>query len=91
MAMSKEEAMKKARQDVARRLDIEERDIQTVSVKDAEFPDMALGAPVSDEMSGQMITPGWRITLEADGQTFEYRANRNQLRLWNYKGGNYLI
>ena len=91
MAMSKEEAIEKARLDVARRLDIGESEIQTVSVEDADFPDMALGAPVSDEISGQMITPGWRISLEADGHTFEYRANRHQLRLRNYKGGNYLI
>ena len=91
MALSKEEATKKARQDLAQRLGISESDIETQAVDDAEFPDTALGAPVGDEMSGQMITPGWRIRLGANGQTVEYRANQHQVRLYNYKGGNYRI
>jgi len=52
---------------------------------------MSLGAPAKDEMSGQMITPGWRIRLQARNQTFEYRANKNQVRLYNYKGQNFAI
>jgi hypothetical protein len=42
-------------------------------------------------MSGQMITPGWRIKLKTSGQTYEYRANKGQVRLYNYKGQNYLL
>ena len=91
MAQSKDEATQKARQDLAQRLGISESDIETQTVDDAEFPDMALGASVADEMSGQMITPGWRIRLRANGQPVEYRANQHQLRLYNYKGGNYRI
>ena len=91
MALSKEEAIQKARQDLAQRVGVGESDIETQAVDEAEFPDMALGASVADEMSGQMITPGWRISLRANGQTFEYRANKNQVRLYNYKGGNYRI
>ena len=91
MAISKEEATKTARADVAKRLGIDANDVDEQSVEDAEFPDMALGAAVKDEMSGQMITPGWRIRLRAKDQTFEYRANRNQVRLYKYKGRNYKI
>jgi hypothetical protein len=91
MAQSKEEAINKARQDLAQRLGINENEIETVTVEDGEFPDMALGASEADELSGQMITPGWRIKLRADGQTFEYRANKQQVRLYNYKGVNYRI
>jgi hypothetical protein len=91
MALSKEEAIQKARQDLAQRLGVSESDIETQAVDDAEFPDMALGASVADEMSGQMITPGWRIKLRAKGQNVEYRANRHQVRLYNYQGGNYRI
>ena len=53
--------------------------------------DMALGAPEDDEMSGMMITRGWRIKLEAQGKTYEYRADKNQVRLHNFKGKNYRI
>jgi hypothetical protein len=90
MALSKEEAVERARQDLARRLAIKESEIKE-SVEDADFPDMALGAGVKGEMSGQMITPGWRIRLEGNGQQFEYRANQHQVRLYNFKGTNYKI
>lgn len=91
MALSKEEAIEKARKDLAERLGISESEIAAVSVDDTDFPDMALGAATKDEMSGQMITPGWRIRLRAGGQTIEYRANKQQVRLYNYKGANYRI
>jgi hypothetical protein len=91
MALSQEEAIQKARQDLAQRLGVSQSDIESQAVDEAEFPDTALGASVADEMSGQMITPGWRIRLQADGQTFEYRANHHQVRLYNYKGANYRI
>jgi len=91
MALSKEEAIGKARKDLAKRLGISESEIKAVSVDDTEFPDMALGAASKGEMSGQMITPGWRIRLKAAGQTIEYRANKQQVRLYNFKGSNYLV
>jgi len=91
MALSREEAIQKARRDLAQRLGAHESDIETQGVDDTDFPDTALGASVGDEMSGQMITPGWRIRLQAMGQAFEYRANQHQVRLCNYKGGNYSI
>jgi len=91
MAISKEQAVEKARNDLAERLGVGERDIIEQGVEDADFPDMALGAPTEDEMSGQMITRGWRIRLQANRQAFEYRADRNQVRLYNYKGQNYLV
>ena len=91
MSISKEAAVAKARQDLAHRTGVEESDITEQSVEDADFPDMALGAGTDDEMSGQMITRGWRIRLKAKGQTFEYRADKNQVRLYQYKGKNHLV
>ncbi len=91
MALSKEEAIQKARQHLAERLCVSESDIETQAVDDADFPDTALGASVADEMSGQMITPGWRIRLQAKDQMFEYRANKHNLRLYNHEGANYRI
>lgn len=88
--MTKEEAVDKARNDLARRLNVDPSKI-TDSVEDADFPDMALGASEDDEMSGQMITRGWRIRLSADGRPYEYRADKNQLRLYKYKGKNHRV
>jgi hypothetical protein len=91
MAISKEEAIQQARADLETRLGISDREITVESVEDTEFPDTALGASARDEMSGQMITPGWRIRLKAKGQTYEYRANKHQVRLYDFKGANYRI
>ena len=89
---SKEENVKRARADLAKRLGVSENEIKEEAIEEADFPDMALGAPVKDEMSGQMITSGWRIRLSAGrGGSHEYRADQNQLRLYNYKGANYKI
>ena len=91
MAINKDGAVENARKDLAQRLKIDAGNVKESSVEDADFPDMALGAPVDGEMSGMMITRGWRIKLEADGKTYEYRADKNQVRLHNFKGKNYKI
>jgi hypothetical protein len=92
MGSNKDEIVSRARADLARRLKISEDEIKEEAIEEADFPDMALGAPLKDEMSGQMITSGWRIRLKAGkGGGYEYRADRNQLRLYNYKGSNYKI
>ena len=91
MALSKEDAVKRARADLAQRLGVSEREIKEDSIEQTDFPDMALGASVKGEMSGQMITPGWRIRLSAGNKGYEYRANSDQVRLYNYKGSNHRI
>ena len=91
MAMIKEDAVKRARTDLAQRLGIGENDIKEESVEAADFPDMSLGAPVEDEMSADMIASGWRIRLQAQSNSYEYRADRSQLRLYDFRGTNYLV
>jgi hypothetical protein len=91
MAISKDEAVEKARKDLAQRLQLDASEVSEQSVEDDDFPDMALGAAEEDEMSGQMISSGWRIRLVAQGKTFEYRADKNQVRLYQFQGKNYRI
>lgn len=91
MAITKDQAIEKAKNDLARRLNVNAADITEDSTGEADFPDMALGAPREEEMSGQMITRGWRIRLKAKGDTFEYRADKNQIRLHDFRGRNYLL
>ena len=91
MAYDREEAVTTARKDLAQRLGVSDGEIQEESVDNSDFPDMALGAATGGEMSGQMITPGWRIRLQANNQSFEYRANKQQVRLYNYNGKNYRL
>lgn len=81
----------KARSDLAKRLGLDESDITEAGVDPNDFPDAALGAPVEDEMSAQVITPGWRLRFSAAGETYEYRATPRQLRLVNFKGRNWRV
>jgi hypothetical protein len=91
MSTSQQDIIDRARRDLAQRLGLNESDIAVSPVEQTEFPDAALGAPVEDEMSAQVITPGWRVRLQANGQAYEYRATERQLRLVNFKGENYRI
>ena len=91
MGFSEDSAKEAAKRDLANRLGVKESDIRETSVVKKDFPDMSLGAPADDEMSAQMISTGWQINLTADGKTYEYRADKYQLRLHNFKGRNYVI
>ena len=91
MSFTKESAAKCAKQDLAKRLKISVGEIKEFGVSDRDFPDMSLGSQVVGEMSAQMISSGWQIKLGAGGKTYEYRADKYQLRLHNFNGENYVI
>lgn len=91
MAYNRDEAVGRACTDLASRLGVDESEVEEAEVSEAEFPNTALGAPLRGEMSGMMLTSGWRIRLAARGETYEYRADRNQLRLYDFKGKNHKI
>lgn len=91
MKFNKDSAVQRAKTDLAERLDVSEKEIKEVSVTDRDFPDMSLGAPAEDEMSAQMISTGWQINLEAGGKKYEYRADKYQLRLREFRGANHVI
>ena len=86
-----EHQISNARSDLAERLGLDIDQITEAGADPADFPDASLGAPVDDEMSAQVITPGWRIHLQAGGETYEYRATERQLRLVHFKGRNYRV
>lgn len=91
MSLTKEEAVEKARADLAQRLGVKAVEVKETSVDSADFPNMALGAPLKGEMSAQMIASGWRIRLSANGTEAEYRTDLRQLRLFKFKGANFRI
>jgi len=91
MSFDQQKATDRARADLSQRLGIDASEVTTKSVGEADFPDAALGAPIEDEMSAQMITSGARILLAARGAVYEYRANQSQLRLYDFNGDNYLL
>lgn len=91
MGFDRDSAAATAKRDLARRLGISEGEVSVKNASEKDFPDMSLGAPESGEMSAQMISTGWQFDLEAGGKSYEYRADKYQLRLHDFKGTNYII
>lgn len=91
MGFTKESAVERAKQDLAKRLNVGEGEIGEGSVEKVDFPDMSLGAAAGGEMSAQMISTGWKINLNANGKSYEYRADKYQLRLKDFDGANHVI
>lgn len=91
MGFTQESAVERAKQDLAKRLEINESEIGEGTVSKVDFPDMSLGAPADGEMSAQMISTGWQINLNAKGRNYEYRADKYQLRLKGTDGANHVI
>lgn len=91
MSFTEQSAVERAKKDLAKRLGVNEKDITEGSVSKVDFPDMSLGAPASGEMSAQMISTGWKIGLKAKGKSYEYRADKYQLRLKDFGGSNHVI
>ena len=91
MEFNQKEIVDRARRDLVARIGLSEDEIAEESVEQVDFPDAALGAPIEDEMSAQVITPGWRIYLKANDKTYEYRVSDRQFRLFSFNGENYRI
>src|SRR5690349_4416633 len=63
--------------DLASRLAIEANQISLGEILEVEWSDSSLDCPQPGMEYLQVITPGYRIVLEAGGQSYEYHTNRN--------------
>ena len=64
-----------ARADLANRLQIDPDTIKLVSVEAVNWPDGCLGVQTPGVMCTMVITPGYRVILEAGGKQYEYHTN----------------
>jgi hypothetical protein len=76
-----DQAITSAIADLAGRLNASSSDIQVVSAESRDWPDAGLGCPEPGKMYAQVITRGFRIVLQANGQTFEYHSSLSEARL----------
>jgi hypothetical protein len=60
--------------DLAERLGISPEAITVQSIEPTEFPDASLGVPEPGKSYAQVVTPGYIIRLEANGERYEYHA-----------------
>jgi hypothetical protein len=68
------QAVDTATQDLANRLNIDESDIDVISVEMVVWSDASMGCPQPDMMYIQVPQDGLRIRLEADGQIYNYHG-----------------
>jgi hypothetical protein len=67
-----------AKEDLASRLSLDLDQISLVEAKSVLWRDASLGCPQPGMVYAQVITPGYRITLEAKGQRYEYHADTSR-------------
>jgi len=69
------DAVSAVRTRVAADLGISEGLVIVMSAYEKEWPNACLGLASSDEMCAQVITPGFEVTVQAQGKEFVYRTN----------------
>lgn len=56
-------------------LSVSINEIEIVSFEQVEWPDSCLGVPEEGQTCAQVITPGYRVMLEVDGNQYEFHSN----------------
>ena len=74
-AGSQNAALNAAMSDLAQKLNIPLNEITASKVESVQWPDASLGCPQPGMMYAQVVTPGYRIVLSAQGQEYEYHAD----------------
>ena len=72
-----ENLVQMAKEDLARRVSISANQINLVEATEAEWSDSSLDCPQPGMSYLQVMTPGYRILLEANGTQYEYHSNRD--------------
>lgn len=65
---------------LARQLHIDPATIRVISAEQVEWPDACLGAGLANELCAAVVTPGYKITFEVDGQTYLIHTDRDGYR-----------
>ena len=61
--------------DAASRAGVDPTEVTVVSAEAVTFPDGGLGCPEPGMMYTQVLTPGYRVVVEAGGTEYDYRAS----------------
>lgn len=61
---------------LSQELGVSVEDIEIVEFEQVEWPDACLGVPQEGQACAQVITPGFRVSLEVNGQSYELRSDQ---------------
>ncbi len=70
----------KCKADLAKRFEMQARDIKVIEAMPTTWPDASLGMPESGKMYAQVLTPGFKVILEAKGTRYLYTASAKTFR-----------
>ena len=62
-------------QALAQQFQVKVEDIRSVSVEEVDWPDACLGLSFPGQMCAQVVTPGYKVTLDVAGQRYEYHTD----------------
>ncbi len=62
---------------VSQQTGVEVRNIEIVTLEQVDWPDACLGLPETDEACADVVTPGFRVELQVNNQTFEFRTDES--------------
>ncbi len=74
---SERQAAEAARKVIAQKAGVGADELKLVSVAAQEWNDSSLGCPEEGMMYMQVITPGYKVVLEADGKQYEAHTDRS--------------
>ena len=84
---AREDAVKRARELVARELSTRVERVALGSVEPAQWPDASLGCPAAGMMYAQVLTDGFRVRLTAAGREYEVHVAGTQAVLCSNASG----
>lgn len=74
-AQDENQAVANVRQILLQQLHADASALEVLEVTEENWPDACLGAPMADEMCGQVVTPGYQLTLSVHGNAYRYHTN----------------
>lgn len=81
-----EQVIQLAREDLAQKRGFALEGIRLVSVNAVRWRDASLGCPRPNTKYLQVITPGFKVMLEAEGKTYEYHTDAGRVVVLCEKG-----
>jgi hypothetical protein len=61
---------------ISQTLGVTVENIQITKVEQMDWPNVCLGLPQGDEVCTEVITPGWLLTFNINGQEYKYRVDK---------------
>lgn len=64
-----------AKEDLSQKLGVKKEEIRLLKIEEVDWPDTSLGCPQEGMFYAQVITPGYKITLEGRGKSYIYHSD----------------